>query len=109
MCIRDSHNVAFQLEQGQGVPKDVPQAMAIYKRGCDGGLGNSCHNLGALTQPTDPKQAAELYTRGCQGGFAPSCGNLAQLYTDGEGVAKDPVRATELRKQACAGGVTSAC
>jgi TPR repeat protein len=105
-------------EQGFGVPVDIRQAAAHYKRGCviagEDFDADACYALGTLHQlgkgvDKDLPKAAELYNRACSRGSARGCHGLAYLHFVGKGVEKNPARAAELFTKACKGGDAWAC
>jgi TPR repeat protein len=44
-------NLALLHEQGRGVPRDPPRAVALHRKACDAGLASSCERLKGLRRP----------------------------------------------------------
>jgi len=44
-------NLALLHEQGLGVPRDLPGAVALHGKACDAGLASSCERLKAVRRP----------------------------------------------------------
>src|SRR6185312_2362840 len=68
----------FLHEQGRGVTVDLARAVELYRKGCDGGNAQGCHNLGVLYEAGrgvsgDLGQAATFYDQACQKGLADAC------------------------------------
>lgn len=59
--------------------------------------------------PKDLMKSAALNKRSCDLGYAPGCLTVAQMYIDGNGVAKDGVAAESLLKRACDSGKWEHC
>lgn len=68
-------NLGFIYERGEGVPKELGEAVRLYKLGCRGSSCAAPNNLG--------------------------CVNLGRFYRDGIGVTADPRRALELFRDVC--------
>jgi TPR repeat protein len=99
---------------GDGVARDLPQAMRLYARGCDLGERVACSELGvALTYgegiARDLERAVALYDRSCRLGFPLGCANLGFMLEHGQGVARDEARAQTLYRESCAAGESYAC
>lgn len=97
-----------------GLKQDIPQAVALYKRACDGGNMNGCGSLASLYAEgkgveKDLVRAVELAQLSCNGGSAVGCTNLGYYYHNGVGVAKNPLRAASLYLRACDDGNAVGC
>jgi TPR repeat protein len=100
---------------GRGVPRDVGRAAVLYERGCRGGDGSGCNNLGTLYEfgslglAPDEERAAALYGEACEKGDAQGCGNVGvvRLRRPLTGAARN--EAVSLLRESCAKGSTRAC
>jgi TPR repeat protein len=97
--------------EGKGVSQDLPRAIALFTRACDGANMAACNALAFeyLDRLKNPKAAVDTFQKACNGGFKPACRNLGLVLRDGRGVPADPVRASVLLDLACKGGVPFAC
>jgi len=82
---RMCNNLGVRYKKGQGVPRDLHRAAALYGQACDGGSGDGCSNLGALYRkgegvPQDYHRAVALFRQACDGGSAKGCRNLAAMH-----------------------------
>lgn len=106
--------LATRFENGDGIPRDTPQAARLHERACELRDATSCvtaarmHAAGRGVSPNRMKQM-ELLSRACRLGDSAACTVPAKAYATGAGVAQDEVRARELYEHACAGGVETAC
>lgn len=86
------------LLEGTGRPKDLPAALAWFRRAAARGdldalnMVGRCLDNGWGTQE-DPAAAAEQYHRAADSGHAWAQYNLGHLYLDGRGVPRDAARA----------------
>ena len=83
---------------GEGVAKDLMQAVFWYRKAADQGLALAQYNLGLCYArgegvTMDLVQAAMWYRKAAGQGVAYAQYNLANLYHKGEGVAKDEIEA----------------
>ena len=90
-------DLGVMYRRGEGVKKDFPRAAQLLLRGCEGGNGLGCSNLGLLywygVMPKDDRRAVALFQRGCDGGDNNGCRVLGFMYEKGQGVTKDLNRA----------------
>ncbi len=116
---KQGHQVActslgLQLQDGRGVPRDLPRAISLYEKACDAGAGIGCMNRafmfeGGQGDDDDPVRAAAFFTRAeqalqksCDAGDLQWCTNLGVLYEQGfVGGKPDPERAAAVYKKAC--------
>lgn len=89
-----------------GPLQDVPHAIALYRRACDGDGRDGCDRLGDASRngtglPADPMRAAQFYERACGSGYQLGCAHLGEAYVAGAGVRADPTRASALFEKAC--------
>jgi serine/threonine protein kinase len=94
--------------------KNLPLAVQLYQRACDGGNAQACNYLGVEYQrgtavAKDEARAATLYAQSCEGGVVPACTNLGRFYRDGRGVPKDEAKARTIFVKACDSGGMVAC
>ena len=83
---------------GEGVAKDLMQAVLWYRKAAEQGLALAQYNLGVCYArgegvTIDLVQAAMWYRKAAGQGLADAQHNLANLYYKGEGVAKDEIEA----------------
>lgn len=111
--------VNTSLEQkNKSIEESIKQgkfkAAELYKKDCDGGDAEGCHNLGLMYSKgegvkQDKLKAAELFKKACDGGNPGGCFNLGVMHGKGEKVKQDKVKAVELYKKACDGGDAKGC
>ncbi|MEZ4219405.1 MAG: tetratricopeptide repeat protein [Polyangiaceae bacterium] len=103
---------------GVGVKTDVERGLSMYRKLCDNGHPQYCHQLGSL-YATDRKALSDIrlptsaavkldvakgvaaWEQGCALGGLWSCTLAGRHYLRGDGVRKDPTRAKELFERAC--------
>lgn len=95
----------YEMFHGLHGSVDKNQALAFYKKACDGGNAIGCNNLATLYEggvlvKKDMAQAASYYEQACDKEEPLGCNNLAELYETGNGVPKDQARAVLLRQRA---------
>lgn len=82
---------------------DRGEAMALYRRACDGGSGLGCEAAGELDK-------ARFYLRvHCEQKHAASCLALGKMFAEGRGGVADPAAAATFIRQACQLGDGAAC
>ncbi|MFT3772100.1 MAG: serine/threonine-protein kinase [Minicystis sp.] len=108
--------IAARAERGDGLPRDLARAAALYRKACDGDDPAGCAGLGRLVRAgsggldRDPARAVALFRRACDGGVARGCALLGEAYRDAVGgVARDLVRAVALFQSACDRGDLLSC
>jgi TPR repeat protein len=98
-----------------GVAKDPAEAERLLGLACDGGIAESCFDLGLFHDrgegvTKDATRAVARYRQACDLGSAVGCNNLGVAYQRGEGgVPVDVARARELYQQACDAGYELGC
>jgi uncharacterized protein len=105
---------AEMLKTGRGTAQDAASAVGFYLRACEGGIGAGCVSLGLLLRngasgvTADAAGAAEafkkavpLFNAECNGKKPESCADLAELYCDGNMLAKDPRKVQQLLERGC--------
>ncbi|HEX7601172.1 MAG TPA: hypothetical protein VF316_06180 [Polyangiaceae bacterium] len=98
-----------------GADKDLPRAIRVYQKGCDGGDPGACANAGRLIllgfgAAMDADKALALFEKGCAMDIGrDTCAQLAARYEKGDGVKKDPKKAKEYWTQACEKKDAAAC
>ena len=65
-------------EMAMGVPQDDTRAAELYKKACDGGDMEGCHNQGRMARdgdgvPKDEQRARQLFGKACEGGYQKAC------------------------------------
>ncbi|MBF0121496.1 MAG: SEL1-like repeat protein [Desulfobacterales bacterium] len=107
-------NFPITIIKQKGVEQDDLKAIELYKKTCDRGEAQACHNLGNMYYhgkgvEQDDLKAIELYKKACDRGEAQACHNLGNMYYQGKGVEQDDLKAIELYKKACDRGEAQAC
>ncbi len=97
-----------------GRVKNPAAAIPFLEKGCQGGDGNGCHELGVMFEygrgvAADPARARAEYAKGCQGHVARSCTRLGDLFSQGRHVTADPAKAKHYYSLACAAGAEPSC
>jgi len=85
-------------------PTAFAQAPANEEQLCLAGSATHCHDFAlslAETTPPDYTRAAFFYQKACDPKYQGSCLNLANLYRNGNGVAKNAQKAKTLYEQVC--------
>jgi hypothetical protein len=106
-------NLGLAYYKGEGVPKDVTQAVQLWRKAADEGYAPAQTALGSAYLkgegvPRDPTQAVEWWRKAAGQGDAAARNNLALAYQNGEGVPKDPTKAAELWRTAADQGYAPA-
>jgi hypothetical protein len=102
-------NLGFCYAQGQGVERDLEQAVDWYRKGAEAGNGRAMANLGFCYQQgqgveRDLEQAVDWYRKGAAAGDGRAMANLGVCYEQGHGVERDLEQAVDwYRKGAEAG------
>lgn len=89
-----------------GPLQDIPRAIGLYRRACDGDGRAGCDRLGLLYRDgigvtADPVRAVDLYRQACDSGYQVGCAHLGEAYVAGSGVDADAGRAATLFGKAC--------
>jgi TPR repeat protein len=119
------YNAGLEYREGEGVPVDMPHAVALFEKGCTAGVLAACHNEGMVFAEgagvtKDAARAAQFFGKVCD---APAdsdpdfkdlqgkaCYNLGVLYEEGgAGLTRDFARAKALFERACQAHHTGAC
>ncbi|MFT7623306.1 MAG: TPR repeat protein [Myxococcota bacterium] len=106
-----------KLQNGEGVDKDVPGALALFDRVCAGGQAKGCtlaahiHRNGAEGVPKDEAKALTLYEQICtRDGEANACFHAGNAYgIEQLGASSNPSKALTYLQKACDGGVQDGC
>jgi len=82
-----------QIILSKETPPDHQKALSMFKKGCDGGIGEACHRysnafIAGIQGIIEPnfKEAFDYAIKGCDLGFADSCVNAGLMFKKGEGV-----------------------
>ncbi len=104
-------NVSEEVEK-----KNYQEALTHWKKACDGGVMESCGDLGYMLLvssyglPADPAGGQTALRRACDGGYAEGCYDLAYHTLNGKrGVTKDAVAGLALQQRGCGLGDAFAC
>eukprot|EP01147_Barroeca_monosierra_P010014 gene10014-2188_t len=103
--------MATCLLTGRGVEKNPAEALRYFKKACDLGSIEGCHNAGMLLRSTRYKEAGVLpngnealsyFQKACDQDFRNGCFMLSVVYLRGEaGAPRDMPKALQLAKKAC--------
>jgi TPR repeat protein len=108
-------NLAVRTLRGEGLEQDIDVGLGLLRKGCAGGEGMACGNLGVLHRDgtygvdVDPTRAVELWKLGCALDEPEPCEYLGLALAKGDGTARDPVAAVAALDKACSGHRGSAC
>jgi len=109
-------HLGYMYENNIGVSENFAKKQAFYSKGCVGGDGFACDDLGIerdvscqMKSAADCPVAASLYAKSCDLGFAQGCQHLGSMYHKGIGIERDDVRAQALFSRACSAGAAGAC
>jgi TPR repeat protein len=95
-------NIAWMLEEGQGVEQDVEEAAKQYAAAADEGVALAHHNLasillqGSAGIQADVQRAIKHYQHGVEHDIAASMGCLASVYLNNKEVTRDLDKARAL-------------
>ena len=92
------NNLGLCYHNGDGVVKDLMQAVSWWRKAAEQGDADASHNLGlcyhnGLGVAKDQVQAVSWYRKAAQLGQADAQNNLGVCYDKGTGVAKDEIEA----------------
>jgi TPR repeat protein len=102
-------NLGFCYAQGQGVERDLEQAVDWYRKGAEAGDGGAMANLGVCYQQgqgieRDLEQAVDWYRKGAEAGNGRAMANLGFCYQQGQGVERDLEQAVDWYRKGAAAG-----
>lgn len=111
---RGCYNLAVQMRDGKGIPKDGEFARGLFQNSCQKGNNNSCYNFAMMAMNgqgglIDDAAARTALETSCAGKVSIACNNLAVFLETGRGGAADPVRARALYKQSCDNDSAQGC
>ena len=97
--------LGFIYAVGQGVPENIIQSVAWYRRAAEQGDATAQFNMGLAYAkgegaPKDAVQAATWFRKAAEQGIAIAQFDLGKAYENGTGVAKDPAQAAACYWQA---------
>jgi TPR repeat protein len=103
--VRAQCNLAFNLQRGDGIEKDVAEANRYYRQAADSGYANAQANyaynlMNGIGLPKDMKAATRYYEMAADQGHLGAQFSFACNLMRGEGVPQDLARANELLKLA---------
>lgn len=115
-------NIGLLILQGK-VPNEqifreydgnATMAASYYKRACDLGDMDGCHNLSVLYYEgkgveKDIGKEFEYRKKACEGGKAISCHRVAEMYEEGLGVPEDRAMSMKYDLMGCEGGIADIC
>jgi TPR repeat protein len=89
------NNVAVRYASGNGVPMDLPRALAWYRRSAEAGYMVAQSNLGGMLLkgvggPRQPEEGVRWLRRAAERGYDQAQSNLGLVYAKGDGVPRDP-------------------
>jgi len=96
-------------DHGDGVPKDIDEAVMWYRKAGEQGIALAQFNLGELYDhgdgvPKDSAEAVKWYRMAAEQDYAPAQGNLGSMYANGEGVPRDAIEGLAWSNIAAASG-----
>jgi uncharacterized protein len=102
---RSSRRALYQLGRAYAANRQLPEAMAAWRKAADKGSTSAMVELGVLYGTgagvaQDEAQARKLFERAAEAGNPRGVTNLAALSGGGGGAAADPARARELLAKA---------
>ena len=94
------NNLGVAYDNGEGVAKDLVEAVKWYGKAAEQGNAKAQFNLGVAYRngegvAKDVVEAVKWYGKAAEQGNAPAQFNLGNAYSNGEGVAKDLVEAVK--------------
>ncbi|KAH3731365.1 sel1 repeat family protein [Pelomyxa schiedti] len=103
------NNLGVCYQNGQGVGKDINQAVSLYKKAADAGNATAMFNLGVCYEngrgvDKDINQAVSLFKKAADAGDATAMKCLGVCYANGRGVDKDINQAVSLYRKAADAG-----
>lgn len=107
------YELASMYEKGAGFPKDMGQAVNLYRKSAHLGYAPSQMQVGLLYEngilvPKNETLAAAWYTKAAEQGFAPAQYLLAGMYRQGLGIPKNLKQAQLLYERAAQTGLVDA-
>ena len=101
--------LGYMYESGQGVPKDLDQSVAWYRKAAEQGNASSQHNLGVMYRdgegvPQDAVQAVVWFRKAADRGLPEAQFNLGVMYHNGQGVPQDLAQAEAWYRKAAKQG-----
>lgn len=94
---------------GNGTPKDLAKAKAVFDAFCASGDKGSCHVAAQALEGTETLSPTERSATQCESGYADACRNAAWAYATGKDVQKDLARAVTLFETGCDKGLAISC
>jgi len=92
--------------EGQGVPRDLQEALKYYRKAADQGNALAQFNLGMMYEQNNDtlslQEAATWYQQAAEQDYAPAQVNLAVMYVEGQGVRQDFQQALKWYQKAAA-------
>lgn len=104
------YDLGLTYALGDGVVKDMQQAILYFDTACQMGSSSACRDLGdalidGKSAAVDSERALQVWQRGCTLGSAASCNHAAGLLL----LRKDEVAASFLYQRACLAGYSASC
>jgi TPR repeat protein len=106
-------SLGFCYDRGEGVAKDMEQAVNWYRKSAEQGYPNAQYSLGncykvGLGVAKDPVEAVKWYRKAAESGFAQAQFNLGVCCHNGEGLPADAVEAASWFGRAAKRGLVEA-
>ena len=103
------YNRGLRYHNGEGVPKDMTEAVKWYRKAAEQGLAEAQFNLGVLYGdgegvPKNDAEAVKWFRKAAEQGLAEAQYNLGLCYNNGEGVPKDDAEAVKWFRKAAEQG-----
>ncbi len=95
---QEADELAFKLENGEGVPKDEAAAARLYREAASGGVGHAMVSLGNMLRfakgvPRDEEEAVLWFRRAADAGEVWGMIALGQCLSEGRGTERDDAQA----------------
>ena len=90
--------LGIKYEKGEGVSKDLPKAVELYRKAAEKGDAAGEFHLGTMYRdgdgvPKDPEQARQWFTKSAQQNYSDAENELGMMYQRGQGEPQDDAQA----------------
>jgi TPR repeat protein len=96
--------LGLSYEQGEGVAKDLAEALRLHTKACTAKDGFGCNNAAELMDKLGngtQAQVLQLYSQGCDLDDVRACAQASKGHERGIGTKVDRKKAAALRDKAC--------
>ena len=99
---------------GDAASAEVDRARELFRKACNGGHAEACHNLGTSylhgdAAPDDRQTGQRYHERACKLDHSGSCLRLAMEHLSGALLERDLARSIDYMQRACDLGIEPAC